>query len=78
MTRYVDGVHRDIVSALIPHRKRDTTWEMAKQLTGVHVQQLRIFIKFISKVIYSPTNAQVNCLKNNIKIYIKILRHVSA
>jgi hypothetical protein len=24
------------------------------------------------KVIYSPTNAQVNCLKNNIKIYIKI------
>jgi hypothetical protein len=26
----------------------------------------------IIKVIYSPTNAKVNCLKNNIKIYIKI------
>jgi hypothetical protein len=26
----------------------------------------------LSKVYYSPTNAQVNCLKNNIKIYIKI------
>ena len=25
----------------------------------------------ISKVFYSPTDAQVNCLKNNIKIYIK-------
>jgi hypothetical protein len=25
----------------------------------------------IIKVIYSPTDAQVNCLKNNIKIYIK-------
>ena len=26
----------------------------------------------IIKVYYSPTDAQVNCLKNNIKIYIKI------
>jgi hypothetical protein len=26
----------------------------------------------IIKVFYSPTDAQVNCLKNNIKIYIKI------
>ena len=26
----------------------------------------------IIKVYYSPMNAQVNCLKNNIKIYIKI------
>jgi hypothetical protein len=25
----------------------------------------------IIKVLYSPTDAQVNCLKNNIKIYIK-------
>ena len=25
----------------------------------------------IIKVFYSPTDAQVNCLKNNIKIYIK-------
>ena len=25
----------------------------------------------IFKVFYSPTDAQVNCLKNNIKIYIK-------
>ena len=25
----------------------------------------------ISKLFYSPTDAQVNCLKNNIKIYIK-------
>jgi len=24
------------------------------------------------KVIHSPTNAQVNCLKNSIKIYIKV------
>jgi hypothetical protein len=36
----------------------------------------------IIKVVYSPTDAQVNCLKNNFKIYIKIdikkqLRHVS-
>jgi hypothetical protein len=26
----------------------------------------------IIKVFYSPTDAQVNCLKNNFKIYIKI------
>jgi hypothetical protein len=26
----------------------------------------------IIKVFYSPTDAQVNCLKNNLKIYIKI------
>jgi len=26
----------------------------------------------INKVIYSPTNSQFSCLKNNIKIYIKI------
>ena len=26
----------------------------------------------ISKVFYSPTDAQVNCLKNNFKTYIKI------
>jgi len=28
-----------------------------------------------NKVIYSPTNTQVNCLKNNIKIDIKIITH---
>jgi len=27
----------------------------------------------IIKVFYSPTDAQVNCLKNNFKIYIKTL-----
>ena len=27
--------------------------------------------KLFIKVIYLPTNAHVNCLKNNIKIYIK-------
>jgi hypothetical protein len=27
---------------------------------------------FLSKFFYSPTDAQVNCLKNNFKIYIKI------
>jgi hypothetical protein len=26
----------------------------------------------LSKFFYSPTDAQVNCLKNNFKIYIKI------
>ena len=26
----------------------------------------------LSKFVYSPTDAQVNCLKNNFKIYIKI------
>jgi hypothetical protein len=26
----------------------------------------------LSKLFYSPTDAQVNCLKNNFKIYIKI------
>jgi hypothetical protein len=26
----------------------------------------------ISKFFYSPTDAQVNCLKNDLKIYIKI------
>ena len=26
----------------------------------------------MSKFFYSPTDARVNCLKNNIKIYIKI------
>jgi hypothetical protein len=34
----------------------------------------------IVKVFYSPTDAQVSCLKNNFKIYIKIdrqLLHVS-
>jgi hypothetical protein len=29
-------------------------------------------ICFIIQVVYSPTDAQVNCLKNNFKIYIKI------
>jgi len=27
----------------------------------------------VIKVIYSPTNSQANCLKNNIKIYVKIV-----
>jgi hypothetical protein len=31
---------------------------------------LRILI--LSKFFYSPADAQVNCLKNNFKIYIKI------
>jgi hypothetical protein len=31
----------------------------------------------IIKVFYSPNDAQMNCLKNNIKIYFKELRHVS-
>ena len=26
----------------------------------------------LSKFFYSPTDAQVNCLKNNLKIYIKV------
>jgi hypothetical protein len=32
------------------------------------------FVKFytVIKVFYTPTDAQVNCLKNNFKIYIKI------
>jgi hypothetical protein len=29
-------------------------------------------ILILSKFFYSPTDAQVNCLKNNFKIYIKI------
>jgi len=29
-------------------------------------------ILILSKVFYSPTDAQVNCLKNNLQIYIKI------
>jgi hypothetical protein len=27
---------------------------------------------YVIKVFYSPTDAQLNCLKNNFKIYIKI------
>jgi hypothetical protein len=34
-----------------------------------HVDAMRLDI---IKVFYSPTDAQVNCLKNNFKIYIKI------
>jgi len=30
------------------------------------------FPELFIKVYYSPTNAQVDCLKNNIKIYVKI------
>jgi hypothetical protein len=30
------------------------------------------YILVLSKLFYSPTDAQVNCLKNNFKIYIKI------
>jgi hypothetical protein len=29
-------------------------------------------MKLKDKVLYSPTDAQVNCVKNNFKIYIKI------
>ena len=36
------------------------------------VYYIRIVHLYIIKVIYSPTTAQVNCLKNNINIYIKI------
>jgi hypothetical protein len=32
----------------------------------------QVFIKDFIKVFYSPTDGQVNCLKNNFKIYIKI------
>jgi hypothetical protein len=35
----------------------------------IHVN---LIMTVIIKVIYSPVNAQVNCLKNNIKIYIKV------
>ena len=31
-----------------------------------------MFVLTIIKVFYSPTDAQVNCLKNNIEIYIRI------
>jgi len=29
-------------------------------------------ILILSKIFYSPTDAQVNCLKNNFKIYIEV------
>jgi hypothetical protein len=37
-----------------------------------HTQTALLLHLYIIKVIYSPTDAQVNCLKNNFKIYIKI------
>ena len=56
------------------------TCEDTLRLLGVHykVQRITFFSHTrtvhldIIKVFYSPNDAQVNCLKNNIKIYIKI------
>ena len=31
-----------------------------------------VSLNMLSKYFYSPTDARVNCLKNNIKIYVKI------
>ena len=36
------------------------------------MQQGLVWTTVIVKVFYSPTDAQVNCLKNSFKIYIKI------
>jgi hypothetical protein len=42
-------------------------WALSRN-TYVWVKQIHFYQSFI----YSPTDAQVNCLKNNFKIYIKI------
>jgi hypothetical protein len=42
-------------------------------MANKNVENLCTLINFLlSKFFYSPTDAQVNCLKNNFKIYIKI------
>jgi len=38
----------------------------------VNTQEFNLNILFRIRVFYSPTDAQVNCLKNNFKMYIKI------
>jgi hypothetical protein len=42
---------------------------MQKRHSNFHIQTVHLDI---TNVFYSPTDAQVNCLKNNFKIYIKI------
>jgi hypothetical protein len=39
-----------------------------KEVYNFHIRTVKLGI---IKVFYSPTDAQVNCFKNNIKIYIK-------
>jgi len=38
----------------------------------MHLNTFQTFKHILSKLFYSPTDAQVKCLKNNLKIYIKI------
>ena len=61
---------------------KSTRYRMAsvhsiKYLPNMQIENYVIFayitcILLLSKFFYSPTDAQVSCLKNNIKIYIKI------
>ena len=40
--------------------------------TNIYFTYIPCSILILSKFFYSPTDAQVNCLKNNFNIYIKI------
>jgi hypothetical protein len=42
---------------------------LKRQSDNFHIHTVHLDIM---KVFYSPTEAQVNCLKNNFKVYIKI------
>jgi hypothetical protein len=42
-----------------------------KKQKDFHIHTVLLHLNII-KVFYSPTDAQLNCLKNNFKIYIKI------
>jgi hypothetical protein len=58
--------NRSRIHAIGRHKPSLTLWHLYNALLHTNITSV------LSKFFYSPTDAQVNCLKNNFKIYIKI------